>query len=216
MLQNAMQRSASAPNYRDTQKWRYQVPKPDENRAPASPKVATMNMSNIDANCSMDDIRNCSMNAHIVDLSMDTNNFTGNCTGTGEITVRYQDPKMLESLQMNLLDKGIKIDSEKPNVNRKDTYYGSSRVNMLNAIQRQKKGQPVYVGSEAKDRELASFGAVTEPTKFRGPGVKSARQSAEGDKKERYALEGWKELNKKFNKPPFRSKYTPVLMLRPK
>jgi hypothetical protein len=64
------------------------------------------------------DLKKTSQAKHVISATVDENNFTGTCTGTGRIKIRLNHGESSDSVRLNFLRKGYTVTDFEVKVNK--------------------------------------------------------------------------------------------------
>lgn len=94
------------------------------------PSLVEYDLEHLPRNMTKESLKRICESYHVVSITIDTDNITGNCKGTGRIVVRASGNKEkdLQRLQFDLADHDIVLKIHKENLGKKSNYADVSGI----------------------------------------------------------------------------------------
>lgn len=140
-------------------------------KAASKAELFDLDLSSVPRNIAASDIKDLCGGIHLVSLSLDIDNFTGNCRGTGKIKLRTNESSDITRLEKVLGSKGIKVEKPQESNGRKNNYHDVVGVSWHNSYDNKRAATPLGAReTKMKNLESSVFG---EGQKWSGQAVES-------------------------------------------
>ena len=112
----------------------YIIPKTEDVR------VETLQIKGLRSSDDEVSIKQFCQGMHVIEITPDIDNVTGNCMGTAQIKIRYvQNSPSMQRLKQNLADKGLEISSVSAANGKKNNYHTAGRGFLDSQLQQEEK-----------------------------------------------------------------------------
>lgn len=122
---------------------------------PGPAKLSDLELCNVPGHFNASAIKELCGGLHVVSLTLDIDNFTGACKGSGSLKIRTNNPSDLTQLSQTLKSKSIQIKEKQENLGRKSNYAEVSNVSWHHPFDYKKSSTPLGA-RESKMKNLES------------------------------------------------------------
>lgn len=84
-------------------------------------------VSGLPGSCEIRDLKKVSQAKHVISATVDENNFTGQCTGTGRIKIRLNHGESADDVRLNFLRKGYTVKDFEVQANKTPALTGPAK-----------------------------------------------------------------------------------------